>query len=111
MCIRDRFDDLLKNMHERKLLSSAQMEEQRILFQNKTSEVNMKFIGDQSPTRMQEMLKDGVWKNVPADKKIAIVEHVETKQRVIEENKRKQDALITKMYVCLLYTSPSPRDS
>lgn len=93
------FDDLLKNMHERKLLSSAQMEEQRILFQNKTSEVNMKFIGDQSPTRMQEMLKDGVWKNVPADKKIAIVEHVETKQRVIEENKRKQDALITKMYV------------
>lgn len=93
------FDDLLQKSRSRNLLNDAQVEEQRIQFRKNAAESNMRFIGDQSPSKMREMQSSGVWKNVDTDKKISIMDHVAVKERVAAEQQRAQTALITKAYV------------
>lgn len=93
------FTDLVNKSVDRKVLNAAQKEHELITFKQDVAEKNMRFIGDQDPAQMRKLAAEGQWKDLPADKKIQINEHVNTQQNVREQRQRADFTRIEKVYV------------
>ena len=81
----------------------------KILDNNEITELNKKFSNKNSPTNVLSFTNEDISKSITGDLGDIAISYEYVKEESNEQNKKFDDHLIH-MLICLLYTSPSPRD-
>lgn len=82
------------------ILKPAQKEQELQSFKAQVAENNMRAWGDRDPARMRAMAADDTWGDmIPEQKKVAIFEHVETREHVAKMRAAENFREVAKTYV------------